>query len=291
MVYALATLPYGCKNTNKNTTESKEPVLELKDTASAVSLELQKTTDGTLSTQESRSEITRPQNTAAIEKEPEQIAKQPESKAKQTAATKTPTTKTVEQPVAKTTETKKVEPAPKPVSQPEAKKTTELVTNPAPPLKTETAPPKTEPTAPKTETAPPIITEPKQPAPEIKKEQESKPAPPKAAQQPSNWPVPESYNNKPNPVKADNNSIKAGKTLYTKHCASCHGKSGLGDGTKAAQLNTFSGDFTSTAFQNQTDGALFYKTVQGRDEMPNYKKKIPEEEDIWNLVNYMRTFK
>jgi len=25
--------------------------------------------------------------------------------------------------------------------------------------------------------------------------------------------------------------------------------------------------------------------------MPSFKKKIPDQEDIWNLVNYMRTFK
>ncbi|MEZ4959284.1 MAG: cytochrome c [Saprospiraceae bacterium] len=85
--------------------------------------------------------------------------------------------------------------------------------------------------------------------------------------------------------------MKAGKPLWTKHCASCHGKSGLGDGSKAAQLDTPGGDFTSDAFQNQTDGALFYKTVEWRDDMPGFKKKIPDEEDLWHLVSYMRTLK
>ena len=44
-------------------------------------------------------------------------------------------------------------------------------------------------------------------------------------------------------------------------------------------------------FQSQSDGSLFYKVSEGRDDMPSFKKKIPDAEDIWNLVNYMRTLK
>ena len=67
-------------------------------------------------------------------------------------------------------------------------------------------------------------------------------------------------------------------------------KSGLGDGPKARMLDTFAGDFSGAFFQNQTDGEHFYKTKEGRDEMPGYDKKLTDE-DIWNIVNYMRTFK
>lgn len=105
------------------------------------------------------------------------------------------------------------------------------------------------------------------------------------------WIVPDKYLKMKNPVTADATSIKAGKALYEKHCQSCHGKTGLGDGTKAAQLDTEPGDFTSKAFHSQVDGALFYKTQTGRDDMPSFKNKIPDEVDIWNVVNYMRTFK
>jgi len=44
-------------------------------------------------------------------------------------------------------------------------------------------------------------------------------------------------------------------------------------------------------FQAQSDGALYYKIAEGRDDMPSFKKKIPDAEDIWNLVNYVRTLK
>ncbi len=99
------------------------------------------------------------------------------------------------------------------------------------------------------------------------------------------WPVPDNYKTMKNPVKYDKTAAAA---LYSTHCKSCHGKEGLGDGTKAAQLKSKCGDFSSAAFQKQSDGALFYKTLEGRDEMPSYKKKIPDQNDIWQLVHYMR---
>ena len=105
-------------------------------------------------------------------------------------------------------------------------------------------------------------------------------------QDPKPWPVPDNYKTMKNPVKFDKSAAAA---LYSKHCKSCHGSDGLGDGPKAAQLETPCGDFSSAAFQKQSDGALFYKTLEGREDMPSYKKKIPDEEDIWQLVHYMRT--
>ena len=103
------------------------------------------------------------------------------------------------------------------------------------------------------------------------------------------WPVPPEYEEMVNPIEADDESLDIGKALYKKHCLSCHGKEGLGDGTKAAQLDTPCGDFSSDEFNEQSDGALFYKSWIGRDEMPNFEKKIPDEEDVWHIVNYMRT--
>lgn len=105
------------------------------------------------------------------------------------------------------------------------------------------------------------------------------------------WPVPEKYQKMANPLKGDAASIATGKEIYNKHCSSCHGKKGKGDGSKAAQLDTDCGDFTTAEFQKQSDGALYYKTFEGRKDMPSYKKKIPEQEDIWAVVNYMRTMK
>ena len=108
--------------------------------------------------------------------------------------------------------------------------------------------------------------------------------------QPKPWPVPDAAKNKANPVKSDAASLATGKTLYNQHCKSCHGTKGKGDGSKASQLDTDCGDFSKPAFKSQTDGALFYKTSEGRKDMPSYKKKIADANDIWAVVNYMRTF-
>ena len=104
------------------------------------------------------------------------------------------------------------------------------------------------------------------------------------------WVIDAKYKAMKNPVKADATSTAAGKELWNKNCASCHGKTGLGDGVKARTLETPAGDFSKPAYQSQTDGELFGKTKLGRDEMPKYDGKIVDE-DIWHMVNYSRTFK
>ncbi|WKK67273.1 c-type cytochrome [Lutimonas zeaxanthinifaciens] len=104
------------------------------------------------------------------------------------------------------------------------------------------------------------------------------------------WVVPEKYQNMKNPTDPSVD-LSIGKSLYAKHCQSCHGKEGYGDGKKADEVDGDLGDFSSEEFQAQTDGALFYKTSFGRDDMPDYTKKMPDDEDRWLIVNYMRTLK
>lgn len=106
------------------------------------------------------------------------------------------------------------------------------------------------------------------------------------------WVVPEEYKTMKNPTDASDGENKAiGKSLYSKHCKSCHGKEGLGDGPKADEQEGDLGDFSSTEFQSQTDGELFYKVTKGRDDMPKFEKKVSSDEDRWLIVNYMRTLR
>lgn len=109
-------------------------------------------------------------------------------------------------------------------------------------------------------------------------------------QQPVPWVVPDKFISMQNPVKADAKSLAAGKALYLVNCEACHGKKGLGNGSKAPDLKTVPGNFTKPVFQSQTDGAIFYKMTEGRKEMPRAKKDLPNDTDRWNLVNYLRTF-
>ncbi|MDP2068551.1 MAG: cytochrome c [Lutibacter sp.] len=102
------------------------------------------------------------------------------------------------------------------------------------------------------------------------------------------WKVPAKYETMKNPIDA-NKDAAIGKSLFTKHCKSCHGAEGYGDGPKASEMKGDLGDFSSKDFQAQSDGALFYKTSIGRNDMPEYTKKIPNDEDRWLIVNYIRT--
>lgn len=107
-----------------------------------------------------------------------------------------------------------------------------------------------------------------------------------AQKKPGPWNIPAKY--KTMKGKGD---VATGKELYAKHCKSCHGAKGLGDGPKATGLKTSCGDFSSKDFQAATDGEIYYKSIIGRDEMPNYEKKIPDEADRWSVVAYIRTLK
>ena len=108
-------------------------------------------------------------------------------------------------------------------------------------------------------------------------------------QQEKKWEAPESAKKMKNPVASNDASIAEGKTLYAQYCKSCHGAKGKGDGPKAAQLEKKCGDFSTKEFQSQTDGEVYWKTTEGNDPMPTFKKKIADDQDRWKIVNYVRT--
>ncbi len=103
----------------------------------------------------------------------------------------------------------------------------------------------------------------------------------------NDWVVPDKYKNMENEYAGEDED-GIGEELYDQHCKSCHGKEGYGDGTKAKELETEMRDLTSDEVQAQTDGEIYYKGIIGRDEMPNFEKKIKDEEDQWMVVNYLR---
>ena len=102
------------------------------------------------------------------------------------------------------------------------------------------------------------------------------------------WVVPPKYTAMKIQKKGDPASISLGKTLYTKYCKSCHG-AGKGDGAKASSLKTKMEDLTAPAFKSIPDGNKYYMSFVGRDEMPNFEKKIADEEERWAIINYMNS--
>jgi mono/diheme cytochrome c family protein len=103
------------------------------------------------------------------------------------------------------------------------------------------------------------------------------------------WTIPAKFKTTKNPVAASKESVADGKDLYSKHCKSCHGAKGLGDGPKAATLDVSCSDFSTKKFQAQTDGEMFFQVSEGKGKMPSFKKTIPEDNSRWAIVNYLRT--
>ncbi len=104
------------------------------------------------------------------------------------------------------------------------------------------------------------------------------------------WNIPANYKTKKSTVKAGDPSINTvGKDLFAKHCKSCHGAKGLGDGPKSATLKTIVPSFATSKFKAQTDGEVYFQAIVGRDEMPNFEKKITDDADKWAVIAYIKS--
>ncbi|MBL6963556.1 MAG: cytochrome c [Bacteroidetes bacterium] len=101
------------------------------------------------------------------------------------------------------------------------------------------------------------------------------------------WKIPAKYLSMKNPMDASNIDMNVAKSMYSKYCKSCHGATGKGDGPKSLSLDSKMRSFKSPEFKLQKPGVIYYKSFIGRDEMPNFEKKITDEEDRWLLINYM----
>ncbi len=93
-----------------------------------------------------------------------------------------------------------------------------------------------------------------------------------------------------NPIAPDSASIAAGKTVYAKFCAHCHGVSGKGDGADGLQLNPRPADLTLHGVPGvHTDAQLYDWITNG---LPGTRmqawKAVISDTDRWNLVNYIR---
>jgi len=105
------------------------------------------------------------------------------------------------------------------------------------------------------------------------------------------WEIPDKYKTMKNPVKVSESGMDDAKDLWNKQCKSCHGSNGAGDGIKAKNLKKSCGNFTTTEFASLSDGSIMYLSFINKNEDHDFDKKIPDDVDRWNLVNYIRTLK
>ena len=93
-----------------------------------------------------------------------------------------------------------------------------------------------------------------------------------------------------NPISASDGSQATGATIFSTSCAVCHGEKGLGDGPTAESLEKKPADLTEGHVQELSDGSLFYIISHGKPETPMPAwEDVLEEEDRWNVVNFLRT--
>jgi mono/diheme cytochrome c family protein len=110
-----------------------------------------------------------------------------------------------------------------------------------------------------------------------------------APAKPAEFKIPPEAAAKVNPVKPTPESLAKGKKMYGIDCAMCHGKDGDGKGDMGPDFKTIP-DFTNPeAFKNRTDGELFYVTRNGKGDMPPEDNRA-KDDDIWNMVNYVKAF-
>jgi copper transport protein len=91
-----------------------------------------------------------------------------------------------------------------------------------------------------------------------------------------------------NPVFPDADSIARGRALYEANCINCHGRTGVPP--PGLDLHPYPLDLTVHVPQHP-DGQLFRFIADGipGTAMPAWKQEGLTDEDIWHLVNYLRT--
>lgn len=115
---------------------------------------------------------------------------------------------------------------------------------------------------------------------------------------PDPWLVPAEASARENPLPASDENIHMARGLWARHCETCHGPEGRGDGPSARLHAQRHGqkprDLTQAAVQeNLTDGDIFWRVTHGIIEgdniiMPAYGEKIPADRQRWMLVLMVR---
>ena len=109
------------------------------------------------------------------------------------------------------------------------------------------------------------------------------------------WELPADADKTKNPVAATPESVEKGKALYLArdkgNCIYCHGETGAGNEANLPRLRRKPADLSNKERMTaMTDGEVFWKITKGINGiMPAGERKIPEAEERWHVVNYIRT--
>jgi mono/diheme cytochrome c family protein len=113
---------------------------------------------------------------------------------------------------------------------------------------------------------------------------------PPAAAPPAEFKVPADAAGQANPVKSTPESLARGKKIYSYECSMCHGGDGGGAGDLAKNMKAKMPNFRDpSTLKGDSDGVLFYVIKNGKGEMEGEGARV-KPDDVWNLVNYTRSF-
>lgn len=106
------------------------------------------------------------------------------------------------------------------------------------------------------------------------------------------WRAPAEERARTSPVPPSEAALAKGHALYQRHCQSCHGGTGKGDGKAAGASPRPPGDLTDQ--RDTSEGEIFWKVSRGLKEggevvMPRFDGEITNADDRWKLVLYVRT--
>ena len=104
------------------------------------------------------------------------------------------------------------------------------------------------------------------------------------------WKAPDAAKDLKNPVPGADKGESAlqGARIFKTRCMICHGAQGKGDGIGGKALDPRPQNLTSAMVQGQTDGEIFWKITNGRNDMIKWGPILTEEQR-WDLVNFVRT--
>jgi mono/diheme cytochrome c family protein len=94
---------------------------------------------------------------------------------------------------------------------------------------------------------------------------------------------------KKNPVKPTEKSKARAKEIYGQDCAICHGDNGDGKTDLAKGMGLTLKDWTDPrTLADKSDGDLFNAIRNGNDKMPPEPEGRAKDDEVWNLVLYIR---
>lgn len=110
------------------------------------------------------------------------------------------------------------------------------------------------------------------------------PAPGRSSQETAPAPAPSASKN---PVKPTPESQAKAKKMYAMDCEMCHGTAGNGKTDLGKDLQLL--DWTDPkTFASKSDSDLFQVIRKGKEKMPAEDAARAKDDDVWNLIVYIR---